>query len=247
LLWEFSIIFLTLVYLGVLWIAYSHPENFLWPGAIFLLILLVSVKAISRKYFHSVIPAFLAAGTALLLPLIDSLAEKKAFIVLSVGIFYLAILGAYRLGKYEKDLTAKAMLNLAALSVLFCWFASAYGWYLNIAIPVWMIMTIFAVVSFSISYALFVINQLKMNQHQRFLYAIFMAYLSAGSIWIQNFWPFGYLTTGVITLIIFYSGWEIIKNYFLEKLTLRRLTTTIIFLAGAATLVLLSARWYPMT
>ena len=36
--------------------------------------------------------------------------------VLSTGVFYLAILGGYRLGKYEKDLTAKAMYNLAALS-----------------------------------------------------------------------------------------------------------------------------------
>ncbi len=245
-IWEFGIFFLTLIYLAILWIAFSYPANFLWPGAVFLLVLFVSVKVISRKYFFFVIPALLAIGTALLLPLIDSSAQAKAFMALSVGVFYLAILGAYRLGKYEKDLTAKAMLNLTALTALFCWFAAGYGWYLNIAMPVWTIMIIFATVAFCVSLALFIINQLQMNRHQRVLYAVFLAYLMAGAIWIQDFWPFGYLTTSVIALIIFYSGWEIIRNYFLEKMTLRRLVTTILFLVGTTTLLLLSAKWYPV-
>lgn len=243
--WEFSIFFLTLLYLGTLWIAFSHPANFIWQGAVFLLVLLIAVRWISRKCFHYIIPAFLFIGSILLLPLIDSSAQSRVFMVLSAGVFYLAILGAYRLGKYKKDLTAKAMSNLAALSSLFCWFASVFGWYLNIEMPVWAIMIIFAVVTFPVSYVLLVINELEMNRNQRILYSVFLSYLMAGAIWIQGFWPFGYLTTGVIALIIFYSGWEIVRNYFLDKMTLRRLTFSIFFLVGTASLILLSTKWYP--
>lgn len=244
-LWEFSIFFLTLLYFGALWLAFSNPASFLWEGVVFLFLLLVATKWISRKYLHFIVPAFLFVGSVLLLPLIDSPAEAKAFLVLSSGVFYLAMLGAYRLGRYEKDLTAKAMLNLAALSALFCWFTAVYGWYLNIAVPAWIIMIIFALVTFPISYALLIVNELKMNRSQHVLYSVFLSYLMAVAIWLQNSWPFGYLTTGVVALIIFYSGWEIIRNYFLDKMTIKRLTFNIVFLVGAASLILLSAKWYP--
>src|SRR4030042_6415636 len=164
-IWEFSIFFLTLVYFGALWIALSRPASFLWEGIIFLFILFVAVKWISQKYLHFIIPALLFIGSILLLPLIDLPAEAKAFLVLSSGVFYLAILGAYRLGKYKKDLTAKGMLNLAALSALFCWFTSVYGWGSTTAVPALIIMGIFAVVFFPISYSLLVINELKMNRN----------------------------------------------------------------------------------
>lgn len=244
-LWEFGIFFLTFVYFGALWMAFSHPTSFLWEGIIFLFILFIGIKWISQKYFHFIIPAFLFVGSVLLLPLIDSLAESKAFLALSTGVFYLAVLGAYRLGNYKKDLTAKAMSNLAALSALFCWFTAVYGWYLNIIIPAWIILIIFMMITFSFSYVLIVINELKMSRHQRLLYSVFLSYLIAVATWFQNSWPFGYLTTGVITLIIFYSGWEIIRNYFLDKITIRRLAFNILFLIGAASLLLLSAKWYP--
>jgi len=244
-LWEFSIFFLTLVYLGILWVAYSYPASLFWPGAFFLLILLVSVRAILRRYIFFFFPALLAVGTVLLLPLIDSPAQAKAFLALSTGVFYFSILGAHRLGRYKKDQTAKAMLNLAAFSVLFCWFSSGYGWYLNVQMPIWIIMVAFALVTFPISYILLVINELNLNKYQRILYSIFLSYLIAGAIWMQNFWPFGYLTTGVITLIIYYSGWDIIRSYFLEKLAFQRIVFNILFLAGTASLLLLSTKWYP--
>ncbi|OGI24946.1 MAG: hypothetical protein A3J76_03860 [Candidatus Moranbacteria bacterium RBG_13_45_13] len=244
--WELGVFIITLLYLGTLWVAYVHPESLLWPGAIFLLILFVATKIISKKFFHFILPTLLFFGTVLLLPLIDSPAQVKTFLALSVGVFYLAILGAYRLGKYEKDLTAKAMSNLAAFSALFAWFAAGYGWYLNYEFPAWIIMTVFAIVTFLVSYALVIINQLHLDRFQRILYSIFLAYLMAGVIWVQDFWPFGYLTTGVIALIIYYSGWEVIRSHFLGKLNVRRIVFSIVFLVGAVAILLLSTKWYPV-
>jgi hypothetical protein len=242
---EFGVFFLTLLYLASLWLAYSLPDQFFWFSIGFALVLLIGVKIIARKMIHFVLPFALTFGSALLIPLIDSPAQKKAFIVLSAGVFYLAILGSYRLRKYENDQTAKAMLNLAALSTLFCCFAASYGWYLNVEMPVWMIMSIFAVVSFFVAYALIAVNQLKVNGYQRFLYSVFLAYLMAGTIWMQDFWPFGYLTTSAVALIVYYSGWDLVRNYFLKKLTVQRVLSNVFFLFAMVAFLLLSAKWYP--
>lgn len=212
---------------------------------IFTFVLLVGIKAIAGKLRFFVLPFFLTLGAVLLLPLIDSPAEARAFVILSAGVFYLAVLGSYRLGQYDQDKTAKAMINLATLATLFCWFASSYGWYLNIVLSVWIIMLIFAVVAFFVSYQSFLANRLALNRHQRIVYAVFLAYLLAGTVWMQNFWPFGYLTTGVIALIIYYSAWDLIRDYFLDNLTVKKIVFNSFFLVGSVLVVLLSARWYP--
>lgn len=242
---EFGVFFLSLVNLAAVWLVYDYPNQFFWIMGIFALVLLAGVKAIAGKFRFFVLPFFLTLGAVLLLPLIDSPAESKTFIVLAAGVFYLAVLGSYRLGKYDRDKTAKAMLNLATLTTLFYWFASSYGWYLNIALSIWIIMFIFAIVAFFVSYQSFLVNQLALNRHQRIIYSVFLAYLMAGAIWMQNFWPFGYLTTGVIALIIYYSAWDLIRNYFLENLTIKKIIFNSFFLAGSVLLILLSAKWYP--
>lgn len=245
-IWEFGVFFLSLLNLAALWLAFSYPSQAFWFVGIFAVVLLVGVRLIAKNFRFFFLLIFLILGALLLLPLIDSSAQAKAFIVLISGVFYLAILAGYRLRKYDKDQTAKAMVNLAALSALFCLYTSVYGWYLNIEISVWYIMAIFSVVTFVISYISIAINKLEINRYQNVLYSIFLAYLVAGAIWIQNFWPFGYLTTGVIALIIYYTGWDIIRNYFIGKLTTRKIIFSLIFLAGTASILLISTKWYPV-
>jgi hypothetical protein len=245
-IWEIGVFILTLLYLATLWIAYSLPAQFFWISLGFAFVLLVGVKIIAKRFIYYFIPILLTMGSAFLMPLIDSPAQQKAFIVLSTGVFYLAILGSYRLRKYEKDQTAKAMINLAGIATLFCCFSSSYGYYLNYDMSVWLIMSIFAFISFLVSYSLITINQLGINRHQVFLYSIFLAYLSAGVVWMQDFWPFGYLTTSVVALIIYYSGWDLVRNHFLGKLTAQKTFFSILFLSVAVAILLLSARWFPV-
>lgn len=244
-LFEFGVLFISLIDLAAIWLIYDFPNQFFWIIGIFTVVLLLSMKVLAGKYRYFALPFLLTLGAVLLLPLIDSPSESKAFMVLVAGVFYLAALGSYRLGKYEKDKTAKAMMNLATIAALFCWFTSLYGWYLNLALSVWIIMLVFAVVTFFISFQSFRDNELPLNRHQRVVYAIFLAYLMAGVIWMQDFWPFGYLTTGVIGLIIYYCAWDLIRGYFLEKMTAKKIIFNSIFLAGSVLLILLSTKWYP--
>lgn len=245
-IWEFGVFFLTLLYLASLWLAYSLPDQFFWIGIGFAVVLLIGVKIITKRLIYFIIPILLTLGSVFLLPLIDSPAQKKAFIILSTGVFYLVILGSYRLRKYENDQTAKAMLNLGALATLFCIFASSYGLYVNwFDMSAWQIMLIFAAASFFVAYASIAVNQLKINGYQRFLYSVFLAYLMAGTIWVQDFWPFGYLTTAAVALIVYYSGWDLVRNYFLQKLTTQKVLSNVFFLFAMVAILLLSAKWYP--
>jgi predicted membrane channel-forming protein YqfA (hemolysin III family) len=245
-IWEFGVFFLSLLNLAALWLVFNYPDQAFWIVGIFAAALLIGVRLIARNFRFFLLLALLTVGVLLLLPLIDSPAQAKAFIFLMSGVFYLVALAGYRLRKYDKDQTAKAMVNLAALATLFCWYTSVYGWYLNVEVSVWYIMAVFAVITFLVSYILIMINKLEINRSQRVLYSIFLAYLMAGAIWIQNSWPFGYLTTGVITLIIYYVSWDIIRNYFTEKLTARKIVFNLFFLAGTVSILLLSTRWYPI-
>src|SRR4030043_519902 len=87
-------------------------------------------------------------------------------------VFYLATLAGWRLNQYEKDQTAKAMYNFATIATVFCWYTAAYGWYLNVAIPIWGLLIIFAVVTFVASLASFAVNNIK--REKRLVYAVFL-------------------------------------------------------------------------
>jgi len=170
----------------------------------------------------------------------------KLFIFLSALVFYTTVLAGWRLFRYEKDETAKAMYNIATVAVLFCWYAAAYGWYLNpsMSFPIWMLIVVFSLITFLASFVSFAINQL--DRDKWLIYSIFLTTLVAQTVWIQNFWPFGYLTVAVITLIIYCVGWEIVLDFFTKKLTARAVLFEILFLAGSIILVLLSTKWYPV-
>jgi hypothetical protein len=245
-LWEFGVFLLTLIDLVALWLVYDYPSRAFWIVGIFAVAALIGIRTIAQKFRFFLLLILLVLGTLLLLPLIDSPSQAKAFMVLSSGIFYLIVLAGYRLRRYEKDQTGMAMFNLAALATLFCWYTSVFGWYLNIDMSVWYIMSALLIVTFLVAYSSVLVNGLDLHRHQRVLYSIFLAYLIAVTIWIQNSWPFGYLTTGVITLIIYYAGWDAIRNYFQGKLIGRKVTFSLIFLIGTISILLLSTKWYPI-
>jgi hypothetical protein len=245
-LWEFGVFFLTLIDLVALWLVYDYPSRAFWIVGILAVAILIGVRMIAQKFRFYLLLMLLVLGTLLLLPLIDSPSQAKAFMVLSAGIFYLVALAGYRLRRYDKDQTAMAMFNLAALATLFCWYTAAFGWYLNIEMSVWYIMSVLSVATFLVAYSSIMVNGLELHRHQRILYSIFLAYLIAVTIWVQNSWPFGYLTTGVITLIIYYAGWDAVRNYFHGKLIGRRIAFNLVFLIGTISIMLLSTKWYPI-
>lgn len=241
---RFNIFFLAVFFALNLWASISYGQYASWTGIIFSLALVIAARTIAGRWKFTILPLVLVPGSVFLLSLIDSETQMAIFILFSSIIFYISVLAGWRLKQYERDETAKAMYNVATIAVLFFWYAASYGWYLNIMAPLWGLMIVFFAVTFFVSLVSLAINQV--DRPKRLIYAVLLALITVQSIWIQNFWPFGYLTTSVITLIIYYVNWSIISNYFLKKTTFRTVMFDVAFLFGATALILLSARWYPV-
>lgn len=242
---RFNVLFLAILFAVNLWTAANYENYSTWIGIVFSLVLIVAARLVVGRWKYLVLPAILVPGSVFLLFLIDSPSEVKIFEILASTVFYFAVLAGWRLNQYKKDETAKAMYNLTTIAALFCWYAAAYGWYLNVALPIWILMVIFAVVTFLVTIASLTINGLEWEK--RLIYSVFLSCLAVQTVWVQNFWPFGYLTTAVVALIIYCVGWEIIINFFLERITLRAVAFEVLFLIGSITLILLSTKWYPVT
>ncbi len=243
---HFNILFLSLLFAANLWLSVNYLGYSGWFGIIFSLALIVLARVIAGHWKFTVLPAILIPGAVLILSLIDPPFEINLFIFLAWLIFYITVLAGWRLYQYEKDKTAKSMYDVAVFAVTFCWYAASFGWYLNpsISLPIWALIIIFSIITFLVSLVSFSINQI--NSEKRVIYSVFLAILIAQAVWIQSFWPFGYLTTGIITVIIYYVGWEIILSFFFEKLTVRAILFEIAFLIGSSALILFSTKWYPI-
>jgi len=241
-----NILILSILFAANLWLSVNFAGYSGWFGILFSLALVIAVRLIAKRWKFTVLPAVLILGSVLLLSLIDPVFEMNLFIAFSALAFYLTALAGWRLEQYEKDETAKAMYNVATVAALFCWYAAAFGWYLNpsMSFPIWTLLAVLSIVTLFVSLASFAVNQI--DPEKRLIYGVFLVFLVAQTAWIQNFWPFGYLTTGVITLIIYFVGWELILSFFINKLTARAAFFKIIFLAGSMALILLSSKWYPV-
>lgn len=241
---RFNILFFSILFAANLWAAANLGNYSNWVGIVFSLILIIGARLIVGRWKYLVLPAILVPGSVFLLFLIDSISEMRIFSAIVSVVFYFAVLAGWRLSQYERDETAKSMYNLSAIATLFVWYAAAFGWYLNIAFPVWGLMMVVAIITFLTAQASFSASQAERGKG--LIYSVFLASLVAQVAWVQNFWPFGYLTTGVIMLIIYCVGWEIILAFFLNKLTVRVVLFEVIFLAGSVGLILLSTKWYPV-
>ncbi|MDR3559078.1 MAG: hypothetical protein P4L62_00165 [Candidatus Pacebacteria bacterium] len=234
----------SLVYfLGLELIVFSHRHVL---GILFVL-LLISVyqgKKTGGQWKFSVLPVFFTISSAALLYLVGLIYEQQIFIVLASVMYYLALFGAYRLNQYAGDQTARGMNMAATISTIFFTYAGAYGLYLNFFVPLWWLILVYLVVTLLVSYQHF--SLIKYDDKKIvWVYSFLLALSMSELIWTMNFWPFGYLTTGVIALILYYVLWDLIQSHFLNLLSRRRVVANMIFFSVIIGLILLSSKWLP--
>jgi hypothetical protein len=199
--------------------------------------------AMGKKWLFSVIPFFFALSSIGLLYLISTNLEEQIFIVLSAGIYYLGLYGINRLGLYQKDQTALAMLLTALMTAVFFSFAGFYGIYLNFLVPVYVLMLAYFCVTFLVSLAYFFLIQ---NERKTALiYSLILALIMAELIWTMNFWPFGYLTTGVVAFILYYILWDLVRSHFLDILSKKRTVISLICFFLLVAFILITSKWLP--
>lgn len=201
-------------------------------------------RKIGKKWIFSILPSIFTVSSVALLYLISISFEKQIFVFISVLFYYLILLGAFRLGEYINDQTARGMNMAATAATIFFAFSSTYGFYLNFLVPLWILMLVYFFITILISYQYFFI--IEKNSQKIWTYSLLLSLVMAELIWTMNFWPFGYLTTGVISLILYYVLWDLTQSYFLNLLSRRRVVANITFFSLVIIFVLLSAKWLPI-
>jgi len=145
---------------------------------------------------------------------------------------------------YYRDKTARGIIAAGSIATFFLFYALSYGIYLNFDIPLWVLMLVLTFVTILVSFQYFwLINE---NKKHVLNYSLVLGLVMAEIIWVLNFWPFGYLTTGVITLIFYYVFWDLVRCHFLDELSKKRVVANMIFFGFLVALVLSSARWLPV-
>ncbi|KKT94954.1 MAG: hypothetical protein UW95_C0006G0019 [Parcubacteria group bacterium GW2011_GWC1_45_14] len=211
---------------------------------VYVLVLGVSALKIGKRWAMLPIPIMLGLSSVGLLAFIDSDTKKFAFIVLTSIVYYFCLLGLYRFKSCHKDQTARGMIAATAVSAIFLFYCSAYGIYLNFSIPLWVVMILFLLPTTLISYQYF--QLIEEDKGKVWLYSLVIGLAMTEISWVLNFWPFGYLTTGVTMLIFYYVLWDMVQSYFLKIMSKGRVVTNIVFFGILATMVLMSSRWLPV-
>lgn len=201
-------------------------------------------RKIGGKWFFSSLPAIFTISSTGLLYLISTAIEKQIFIFFAFLFFYLILLGSARLREYNRDQTARGMIMAATAATIFFGFSSSYGLYLNFLVPLWVLMLTYFAITILISFQYFSIIQ--DNRPRIWTYSLLLSLVMTELIWAMNFWPFGYLTTGVIALILYYVLWDLTQSYFLNLLSRRRVVANMTFFSLIVVMVLLSAKWLPI-
>lgn len=223
-------------------IAYDDRWIF-WLSFLLVGATLWGVIKILKKFIFSAIPVVFAISATAMLYLIDSFAQKNVFILLGSLIYYMALLGIFRLKFAPKDQTARGMIAASAATALFFFYSAAYGIYLNFSIPLWGLMGAFLAVTTLVSYEYFSI--IRSDKKTVRTYSLILGMLMAEVAWMINFWPFGYLTTGAVTLIFYYLFWDLTQSHFLNTLSQKRLIANLLFFGAIVGLILATSRWMP--
>ena len=201
-------------------------------------------KRMSRRLSMTPMPMIFAFSTIGLLYFVQSEKQENLLILLAAIAYYFIHVALYRLRTYNKDKTAHGIIAAGCLATIFLFYAMSYGIYLNFAIGLWVLMSALMVGTTLISFQYFwLINE---NRKNVLNYSLVLGLVMAEIVWATNFWPFGYLTTGVINLIFYYVFWDLVQCHFLNELSKRRVIANVVFFGVLVAMVLSSTRWLPI-
>jgi len=241
-IYRFKILLHVLVYAALLESAIYY-EGFTWYALSLLLLNVLWSKNILCKAFFRFAPSLLFVFfSSVLLFFIDSVEQQHIFIGIGSGIYYLFLLGNWRLREYDKDVTARGMIAIATISTLFIFFAVSNGININYSVPFWIYIPVHMVAVAYLSYFYF---SLLPDGRKRYapLYAIVLGVFITELVWLTTFWPFSYLTTGVIILIFYYVLWDTAQSHITKLLTKKRVMANVVLLVFLTVLVLTTSRW----
>ncbi len=243
-LFHASLLLFAVFFFGSLELVVLFPE---WLLALSLLFL-GGVFRMSWRFGGSaslaIVPTLFSFSAVFLLFFVSSLREKHIFIFLSSLVFYVAVLGIYRLRQCAGDLTAQSMLSLVAMTTLFFLFSVFSGLFLNFQrFTEYMLMLSCGMSAFLVGLSVF-LRSFREEWEKAMFYALLLGFFAAQLAWIGTFWPFGYLTTGVLMLMFTSPIWDSIQAEIAGGISKKRLAAHVILILLLTAVVLSSAQWF---
>lgn len=242
---KFTILFSSILFYIGLELIVTHNDWVLRIALLMVIVSLFQARKIGGSIVSGLVPSIFALATVSLLYLVDSSRQQQTLIFLSFCIYFLAFLGIYRLRYNEHDSNAWSLLSMTSMAASFFAYAGLYGIYLNFAFSIGTFMLSYAVITMLLSYQyLYLID--KDSKKRSGMYSLILGLALAQIAWIVTFWPFGYLTTGVIVLMLQYILWFLVQSHFLQELSKRSVFVHMLLLSVLVGMVLVSTRWAPI-
>ncbi|MEA3273670.1 MAG: hypothetical protein U9Q72_03715 [Patescibacteria group bacterium] len=215
-----------------------------WILGILLVVIIAGTRLATNAWHNSLLPILFFAGSAILSFFISGGVFLQVYIAISGLIYYLIILGVYRINANAQDETAQKINFITSFTVIFIWAASLFAIYLNRNIDFWIISSALYAIVVVATHQLLKTADIKGRKANRYwLYSFTIAYCLAIMSWGVIFLPFGYLTLSVLLLVVYFT----LVNYLTRSIkgTFSKMAFAIdlfIFLISAGA-VLVSTRW----
>lgn len=244
---NFRILLHSAIYVATLAIVLVYPEYSLTflagvCSVLFLNVSLMRKTLFFRRFSALLLPMLLSFFSLAMLLFVDDAIRAKMFAFMNAPLFYLSLLGERRLLKDPTDVAAQGFASASLVGTLLIFFSVLVGFYLNFDVESWMLVPLYFAVVFGLSYQFFLVTKRIERQSAR-RSALILAFFSAEMFWISSFWPFGYLTTGIITLIFYYVLWDMLHAYMIGLLTKHRVIADMAILLVLTGTILATTRW----
>jgi hypothetical protein len=204
---------------------------------------ILAAERVTHRMVDAALPILISVTAPVLLSLIDAPLERQVFALLAGGMYYLGLLALYRLRCAPADQTAQALLSTAIMAAMFFFYSGIYGFYINFNFPLWGLMALFFFGTGAVSYQALV-NRERRNRWRALFYSLVLGLIMGECAWAFGFWPFGYLTTGALALVLYATLWDVAFTAFYGELALKRVILRMLFLLACVLLILMSTPWY---
>lgn len=246
-IFHFTLLLWSVIFSAGLWFVAQGEVVLEWSWYLYTigplaLISVIAAHRVTHRVVDAAIPMLLSVTAPVLLSLIDAPLEREVFVMLAGVMYYLGLLALYRLHYTPTDKTAQSMLSVAVMSAVFFYYAGIYGFYINFNFPIWGLMLLFLSGTAAASYQTFVVRGRK-ERRRALSYSLVIGIIMGEVAWALGFWPFGYLTTGAIALVLYAILWDIAFDVFHRELSIKRAALRIFFFLGLVLLLLFSTPW----
>ena len=182
-------------------------------------------KWLSREIFthtaYLVLPVLFYVSSLMFSLLIQSKILEQLFIFASTALFFIILTGirgvVLNLDYKIKPRLTYNILTLSTLLTIFLSYSIVWAFFQDLAFSIWIILLIFFVLTFLLSYQIFHLSGAE--RRRSIIFALFTGLVIAQVSWIFCFWPIEYFFLGILTTIVFYTLWGIIHHQFENNIT----------------------------